>query len=267
MGIDSSECRNPFFYPLSDNYDADTVGQSVSAVTSARNEHSGIRHPFSLEQIDGIFIILVFCFILTIRLYKKGITFFKENIQLILSSRENVNMLSETTISEYWLSFLLLFQTAFLSSIVLFSYYSESDAGSLANGSLFTVLLFTAVILIFEGIKILLYKFLGYLFNVSSIPSVYIRGYVVLLELLGLFLFIPSLLLIYSDYWHNIIFILCAVLFLISRLIIFHKIFLFFFQKNVNFLYLIVYLCSVEVIPYVLLYYGLIFIYKTDVVA
>ena len=61
------------------------------------------------------------------------------------------------------------------------------------------------------------------------------------------------------------ILILILILFLIVQITLFYQIIVFFIGQKFNFLYLIAYLCTFEILPYVYLAIGLIQLYRTDV--
>lgn len=265
---DSLESHRPLFNANSDGSSFPSETLLNPKYTSIDNGHVGIKRFFSIEQIDGIFVLLLLCFTLLVHIHRKGFGFFKGNLRLVFSSRATTNLFSESTISEFWYNFLLLFQTVFLCSIVFFIYFFESDVSDTYPDSPFaTIISFVLLISLFIAFKSLFYRFIGFLFSIQNFITIWLRAYTIVVEMIGITAFIPVLLLIYFDYYHNILFIIFLFLLLASRLIIISRIVLFFLQKNVNFLYLIAYLCSVEIIPYILLYNGLLFLYKIDIIS
>jgi len=228
--------------------------------------YAGVKRNLSLEQIDGIFALLLFCFLSFTYIYKVGINFFTENVRFVFKPRKEASFFNDTTVAEYWYHILLVLQTIVLSSIVLFAVFYEKESGFMPSKSFFTILLFILTISLFEAIKYVIYRFTGFLFNMREHIKIWNRSYMIITELLGLISFIPVLLLVYSNYYHHIIIGFLIIVFIISRLIIFYKIISFFFQENVNLLFLITYLCTVEIIPYILLYRVLSYMYRIDII-
>lgn len=229
--------------------------------------HLGIKHIHSLDQNDGISISLLFCFMLLIHVYRKGFSFFKENIHLTLFSQTESRMSRESTASDFWYNFLLILQTTFLFSLVSFVYFLETKTDVIHPKFPFLMVLsFTLLFLLLEVVKCLFYKFTGYIFDLQKVVSTWIRAYTFVVKITGIFSFIPALFLIYFDYYHDILFVFFILLFIFSRLIIIYRLSLFFLQKNVNFLYLIAYLCSIEIIPYILLYKGMVYLYENEII-
>ena len=226
--------------------------------------HVGVDKLFTLEQDDGIFVLIIICFLFFSRIYKGSFSFFRENSRLLFSSRDNTNLFAETTVSEFWFNFILVFQAIMLSSIVLFDIFLESDRYTLPQHSFFTIMLFILVVSVFLFLKYLFYTMLGYLFNIKERMHVWIRTYMIVIEMIGIIAFVPILVLVYSQSYHDILIVFCLCLFIISHFILFYRVIVFFIQQNVNILFLIAYLCSVEIIPYIILYQGLIYLYKID---
>lgn len=229
--------------------------------------HDGVKKAFTLENEDGVLILLLVCFLFFTRIYKGGITFFKENTRLLFSNRENLSLYSETTIREFWFNFILLFQNVLLTSIILFDLFLESDKYPLPKDSFVTILVFMTVLALFISAKLIFYRFVGYIFNIKEYMKIWIRTYIIVLEMMGMIAFIPTLIMVYSQSFHYILLFFFIVLFFVSRLILFYRIITFFLRQHVNFLFLIVYLCTVEIIPYIILYQVLIYLYKVDLIS
>ena len=249
------------FNTSSSKVDSSTV---VSKDIDLHIGHEGNNKLFTLEQDDGVFALLLICFFCITRIYKDSSSFFRENIKLLFSSRENINLFSETTIKEFWFNFILIFQTILLYAIILFDYLLISDSNAVPPHSFYTICLFIAVISSFLGLKYLMYRLIGWTFDIQSKMEVWLRTYTIVLEMIGVVAFVPTLILIYSLSLQIPILVFFIGLFLISRIILFYRATVFFLQSSINILYLITYLCSVEIIPYIFLFYLLEYLYKID---
>lgn len=232
-----------------------------------KSGHEGINKVFTLEQDDGVLALLVLCFLLFTRIFKGGFTFFKENTRLLFSTRENLNLFSETTVTEFWFNFILIFQTILLSAVILFDTFLESDEYKLPQHSFYTIVLFMFTIFLFLLFKYLLYKILGYLFDLNDQIKIWLRSCTIVLSMLGIIAFVPTLMIVYSQNFHDYLLIFFLALFIISQLILFYRIIAFFLQEDVNFFFLIAYLCGVEIIPYIILYQVLVYLYKVDLIS
>lgn len=247
-------------------FSKDRLIVSKSEIHEEAAGHAGIKRPFTLEGDDGIFALLLICFVFFTRIYKGGFTFFKENSRLLFSSRKSLNLFSETTTTEFWFNFILVFQTILLTSIIMFDSFLEFEQYPVPKYSFYTVSLFTLTISAFLVLKYLIYRLAGYLFNMQSDVDVWLRNYMIVLEMMGIIAFIPTLMLVYSQSYHQYLLLFFIVLFIISRTILFYRLITFFLKARVNILFLIAYLCSLEVIPYFILYQILIYLYKIDII-
>ncbi|MDR1883318.1 MAG: DUF4271 domain-containing protein [Prevotella sp.] len=231
-----------------------------------RNGHDGLRLPFNMEQTDGVFGLLLLCFLFFSHIYNGGVTFLKENISLLFSSEKSKKIHHQTTAREYLYNYFLVFQTVVLASICVYDIFIEFDSRSGADRKPFlSILSYMALIGLFLGIKDVAYMMLGYIFDEQKRMKVWRRTCIIGIEILGMFYFIPALLLVYANYYHLQIIIFMLILFLIVQLILFYQIIVFFIREKFNFLYLIAYLCAVEILPYIFLMIGLVYLYRIDV--
>lgn len=238
--------------------------KSVSEVDTGR--YNGVKLPFSLEQADAVFGLLLLCLLFFSHIYNGGLTFFKENIALLFLPSRNERLPSETTGRETLFTSFLVFQSLILAAICLYSYFIGKELPETNSLSPFVNIVSIAGLLgAFLLLKILGYKVLGYILDISFETKIWIRLNVLILQILGILYFIPTLLLVYSKVLHSQIIILILILFVLTQLTLFYRITAFFIREKFNYLFLIAYLCSSEIIPYIFLAVGLFLFYQNDV--
>lgn len=254
-------------YALIDSTGTDSLATMQPSTHISRDQqqrYEGKPLPFSLERTDFIFALMLVCLMFFAHI--GGFDFLKQNLQAVFSARKSNKFQKDTNIKETLSTYFLVIQTIILSSICLFNELVEYDPDkSGAESPLITILTFVSAIIIFLIIKLLVYKILGYIFDLKDVIRGWIRTYIVVLEIYGLLFFIPTLLLIYSNYWHLQIACFMLAILIIGQIILFYRIAVYFIREKFNFLFLIAYLCSLEIIPYLLLAGTLVFIYSTDV--
>jgi hypothetical protein len=238
--------------------------KAVQIIRPAEN-HEGIRPLFSLGQIDVIFALLLLYFLFSTRIYKSGILFFKENISFVYSTRKNINQLNETTATDSWYNLILLFRFVLLLAITLFAVFHRQDNDYIPFHGFLLVLSLVLGVVLAGWVKYLFYRLVGFIFDIRDAIRTWFRSYVIMLEMMGLIAFIPVLFLVYSNYYHELLINFLIGLFIVSRLIIIYRIGFFFIRRKVNILFLIAYLCSVEIIPYFVLYRGLLYLCNIDI--
>lgn len=222
--------------------------------------------PFSIEQSDSIFGLLLLCFLFFTHIYNGGYTFLKENVTLLLQPEKSQRFHRQTTSKEVLYSYFLIFQAVVLISITIYDIFVENDQRLTPyNKPLGTILLFMLLTGLFFGAKDMFYKLLGYLFDVQRGVNQWRRTQVVAIEILGILYFLPVLLLVYSPHYHFQIIMFMAILFLFVQILLFYQIIIFFIREKFNFLYLITYLCTFEILPYIFLMIGLVYLYRIDV--
>jgi hypothetical protein len=82
-----------------------------------------------------------------------------------------------------------------------------------------------------------------------------------LLGLSGFVLFLPTLLMFYIENFYYACFIFYLIYFIFVVILIFRKIYVLFFPRNILLLYFILYLCAQEIIPLYFLYKGLNYLF------
>lgn len=225
--------------------------------------HQGIPLPFRLEQTDGIFILIVLCFMMFVYIYQGSFKTIKSNLLLTFAlGKANVNTRSYTS-RDIWYSYYLILQFTIFVSITAYSIFNENTADITRNENpSITITLFILFISTFLILKSLLYKLTGYIFNIKQEMKAFEISQLFIIELLGIIYFIPTLLVVYSGYLHTTICIAMAIIFIIIEFIFFCQLAIFFVRKKFNFLYTIAYLCTMEIIPYLLLIFGIIYLYN-----
>lgn len=243
---------------------ADSISRVQLIVEVEDNRQEGILLPNNLERVDGVFGLLLICF--TFFSLVGGINFLRENFSIFYSFKRNSDLQKDPNIRETFFLYFLILQTIILISIglyaVLLDAYPDQPG---ASYPLLYILLFVLIIGIAFLLKLLFYRFIGYIFDIRETMKVYSRTYVIMTAVLGILFFIPILLLIYSNYWHLQIDIILLVILVIASVLLFFKVVAFFVREKFNFLFMIVYLCTAELIPYLFLGITLITLYRTDI--
>lgn len=250
-----------------------TTATAVDTVSTSRSLYAsnkkGIELPEVLHRSDGILLLLLFCFLIIAHVYHGSLGFVKDSVLLAFSPRkaEKLDNQSQTTTSEMLFSYFLVFQAILLISISL--YEGLERFTSISIGSEKTPFIhigaFMILISVFIFLKLLLNKFVGYIFDQKSQIVVWNKTYLLLLGVLGLLCFLPTLILVYSNWWHGVIIGFSLFLFLVVQLILIFRLIIFFISQRYSVLSLVAYLLTVEIIPYIYLGLGLLYIYQIDI--
>ncbi len=253
------------FSPFEEEMAKIVAAYTVKDSKTDSSRHYGSKLPFSLENTDGIFVLILFCFLCFTHIYNGGVSFIKENLSLLFRSDKEKRIHKQTTVKDILYGYFLVFQAVVLIAICLYDVFVEYDSTEVVHTPFLTVVTFILSIGLFLGIRDLIYKIIGYIFDQQKLMRTWRRVSVVSIEILGVLYFIPMLLLIYSNYYHLEILGFMFLLFLVIQITLFYQIILFFVNQKFNFLYLIAYLCTFEILPYIFLSTGLIYLYRTDI--
>lgn len=228
--------------------------------------HDGVRIPFTIEQADGIFGLLLLSFLFFAHIYNGGFSFLKENLGLLFSFDKGQRLYSQTTAKEVIYSYFLIFQSVVLVSVcaydIFIDYYPAENG---MQNPLLVILMFMIVISLFIGAKNLLYRIVGYIFDEEKQIAIWRRTHTTLIEVLGILYFIPTLFLLYANVYSLGIIIFMFILFVLVQITLFYQIIIFFIREKFNFLYWIAYLCTFEILPYIFMAKGLKYLYRIDV--
>ena len=214
----------------------------------------GQAHPFTLHTQSWLTLLFVFIFFIyahsTIRFRK----FWVEQIKGLLKIKERMSFFADSSLKDTrqttYLSIIAIIHVAVLSYIFVATLYPNRAANNLY------VLLFFAIIYIFYGFRFVVLRFLGFVFfNNKGVTDHFQNSLFTLISIFGISLYINNLLLIYTSLEAEIIFlILGGILFLFFTLFKSFLILKFFCNNIVSYLYFILYLCTLEILPIIVLF-------------
>lgn len=239
-----------------------TVGHSLY-----ESNRKGIELPATLHRSNGIFALLLFCFLIVAHVYNGGFSFVKENMLLVFSPERAGKTDSQYTTSEILYAYFLVFLAILLISISLYEGFERFAVFSGEHDKLpfVRIGIFAVLISVFVCFKLFLNKFIGYIFGQEIAAGVWNKMYLVLFSLLGLLCFLPTLILVYSNWWHGIIIGFSLFLFLVMQMILLFRLVVFFISHGYSILSLVMYLLTVEILPYIYLGLGLYYCYQIDI--
>lgn len=241
---------------------------SVIFANKTEQRHEGVPMPFTIEQADGIFLLILFCFMFFAHIYSGGITYLKEKVKLLFSfDSERRILYNQVTAKETIYGYFLVAQAIVLISICLYDAFVLYSENPVSLTPFLSTFIFMVLVALFFRFKDLLYRLIGYIFDVSGKMAFWRQKSVALIQILGIIYFIPTLLLLYANIYNYQILVFMGILFLIAHLIFFYQIIIFFIEEKFNFLCLIAYLCTFEILPYIYLFIGMVYLYRIDVLS
>lgn len=213
--------------------------------------YEGKLLPSSPHTEPWVFILLVILLVFFVNgihksrgLFVKSITsFFKRKDNLFSDFSASINLF------EYKASFTIFF----LGVYTLFVYALLFDPSKVFD--LFTFLKLLAISVAFSIIKVLLIDFVGNVFfNIKQI-KIFKESYLNLTFAFSVVFFIMTVLFVYQPLEWNIRYgIISVVLFALFYILLVIKVFLNFYTKILDIFYIFLYLCTLEILPLVILF-------------
>lgn len=132
-----------------------------------------------------------------------------------------------------------------------------------------SMILLTAILLLITGgyyvMQILTYRLVGYVFAEKSSTEQWIQGFYALQGLLGFCLLIPALMGLFYPASIKTVALVSILLYSTARIMFICKGFRIFYQNRFSLVYFILYLCSVEIIPLIAIYRGVVSICRISI--
>mgnify|MGYP000851660510 FL=1 len=238
------------------------VDSSTFSVSSGQMPEgfSGALLPFSQTVHSVFFLFFTFCFVIVAFWFnREGLTLVA-NFRNIFSGgmRRRTIFKEEITTTGIWSEFFLIFQTILILTVVFFTFFWDKGISGLSVKNM--VLVFLAVflgILLFLSIKYLVYKLIGYIFIEWGI-SEWTEKYFRVVELMGVLIFIPAMFLVFVPGYAKIALFLLIIIFFIIMMVVFWNLLNVFAKNKVGLLNYFLYLCAIEIVPFFLVYKGVV---------
>lgn len=207
----------------------------------------------SLPGYDsGFMTILVVLFLIIASNFRHYSTYVKTLSQNLFSVRDRAKSSFSPvhTTSELRVMLSLVALLCVCEGVLLYSYL-------MMNGNLLSpfvgVGLLTLLACAYYIVQIVAYRMVGYLFTSSQGASQWIKGFNASQTLLGLGLAIPALLVLFNPGLTPLLLGVSSVMYISARIIFISKGFRIFYDNYTSIVYFILYLCTLEIVPPLLL--------------
>ena len=213
--------------------------------------------PYSLRMDDGVMVLLFACFFLASYVLSRSRKFLVQLGKDYLLNRERTSIFATSTAADMRCLMLLILQTCVLGGICIFA-ASVRVAPRLVEQQLFSPLallgIYVAGVILYLLVKWALYSLLGWIFFDSNRAGLWIESYSTLLYYLGFALFPLALLLVCLDWNLQIAFIWALLLAVSTKILMLFKWIKLFCDNLHGCFLLILYFCTLEIVPCLILY-------------
>lgn len=205
---------------------------------------------------SGVLCIVIAMLLLVIFNVKHYALFFKTMSQNLLSVRERPNAFDDHTLNETRIMVVLVIQVCACEAILIFSGLLLAGIEIPPNRFPVVIGLLTGGTLIYYLLQLLAYGTIGYVFTDATGASQWLKGFNATQALLGFLLLVPALAVLFYPAAALSLISISALLYILARIVFICKGFRIFYHNFSSLLYFILYLCTVEIIPVLLVYRG-----------
>lgn len=189
---------------------------------------------------------LVFC-IVTVKFgkFKRVLASYFEELR---TRRSRANVFDEPTVNERYISFILMVQFVICATVLVFA--AVSPGGIDLNDSDLPALGATAVLVAgYYGFQIVAYSAVAYAFTSSDMMMKWLRIFGATQNLAGVGLIIPAMMAVFYPAAAPVLCYIGLGVYVVMRLFFIFKGFRIFYHNFFSWLYFILYLCALEIIP------------------
>ncbi len=229
------------------NADTVTLTDTIKIVTG----FEGTPHPSLPGSEDWVFVSLLILFVFLVLAVAKSSEWMRESVRTFFHTKERSVYSNKNTNLQFQTKLLL---TVFFTGV--FSLFAFSLLFGTENGfQLLIYIQFFAVTLAFLSLKSIVIMLLGYVFLDKAALKQVRESYFLVLSFLGITLYPILVIQIYilptlKTFTHYVALSLCG----IAAILIIIKLFQIFFHKSIVSFYLMLYLCTLEILPLIILF-------------
>ena len=242
--------------PSRDQWEEATVMEMPAGAAPTPVPPSPLRSPV----VMGLMMLVAMAVVLS---YRTGYKYLENFVRNMFSTRRRENLFDDHTVNETKILTALIGLSCVMQGFALMVGVSLA-VPSLASGILrspaLSLGLGTAVVLVYYLLQLLVYHVLGYVFTDSISTRLWIDGFKATQSLLGLLLLPVIGVMLLKPELSTPMLLVAAGLYICARLVFICKGFRIFYGNLSSIVYFILYLCSLEIVPLVMLGAGTIYL-------
>lgn len=232
--------------------DSYPVMQAPSGVSPAQPLHSVLGDTGTMSLIMlGVFFVVIS--------YRTGYKYVQAFFHNMFSARRRENLFEDHTVNETQILTALVLNTCIMEGVAVF--YGVGAAmpnllDHLHSAIFMHIGIYAGAALLFYLIQLLVYNLLGYIFADQVATRLWTDGFKASQSLLGILLFpVVAALLVWPQECKSLLTI-AIILYILARIAFICKGFRIFYSNLPSLVYFILYLCSVEIVPLVMMCAG-----------
>lgn len=211
---------------------------------------------------SGVLCLLIGMFLLLASNFRHYSTFFKNFLTDLLSVRRREKTFGVRTFSETGVQASIVLIACFSEGIIINSLFTESPAVGPVSGEFFMIGALTLTALLYYLWQLAVYGLVGSIFADKVSAKMWMKGFNASQSLLSMMIVVPAVVVLFNPSASGPVIILGLISYFVARFVFICKGFRLFYDNFGSLLYFILYLCSLEIVPLVLLYRAVLFIHN-----
>lgn len=225
-----------------------------------RDGEAGTPLPYRFRNDDIVTSLLMVSFFLVVWVITNSRHYLHETLKNFFRTRERDNMFAERTEKELQGQVFMVFETCFVLGILFFDYTQHRLPEVFNNVSPYRILgVATGICTLYYLLKMGLYAFVNHVFFDRSRNRLWNEAYVLSILALGLALLPVTLLVVYFGLSFAHLSLLFFGVLLVVKALLFYKCFSIFFNQIGRGVHLILYFCTLEIVPLLVLWRALVY--------
>lgn len=188
--------------------------------------------------------------------------FFSTFTDDLISRRRRSNVFNERTVNETRVTGVFILQLCVCEALLLLPFLR--GMGMSIPGSLIPIAIgvLISTTIAYYVCQLCVYRLIGYVFADKTDSRLWIRGFNASQVLLGWTLVLPALAVLFYPSTIDYLLPISGILYILARIVFFSKGFRIFYHGFSSLLYFILYLCSVEIVPLIIVYHAIFSLYR-----
>jgi hypothetical protein len=213
---------------------------------------------------DALLMVLFALLTVFALVFRMNYRLFVKMIRDVFFLKERQSLFDHITGNEFIFKHLMAFQALFLCSLSLFTigrsygYITHPDIST----NLVVILVFFIIVCLLYGFKRMVYGLIGRIFAEPDKYKFWKTNYHAITGFWGVLLYLPIFWSTFIRGYVHVPALLFALLYVVYRFLVIYKTIRIFHIRGSGFLYIILYLCAQEILPLIVLYEGMGYLYN-----
>lgn len=234
------------------------TGRETTTTSLQVSGKAGDPVPYRFRTDNFVTIVLMVSFFLVVWVISRSRRFLAHSVKDFFHVRVRENLFAERTDNELRGQIFLVFQTCFVLGILFFDCTQELQTEVFNQVSPYKILgVSTAICSLYYLLKVGISTFVNNIFFPRDKCERWAESYMLTVLALGLSLFPVALLVVYFDLsFHHMVVLSCSLI-MANKLLLLYKTYSIFFRYTLGWVHLILYFCTLEATPLLILWRAL----------